>query len=200
MASTAAWEQQVEHSELQELVDRAKRGDRDAAEALLREHELLVFRTCRHLLPSGEDVEGAVQETLLRALRKLASFSGQGSFAAWIAAIAVNLCRDRLRRHRLVSFLPLESADEDAIDPLSVLPSGEPSPERVAMARQAVGRLRKEIGALPARQREVFTLRFLAGWDLESIASALAVDLGTVKTHLFRATHRVRAAVEEARP
>jgi RNA polymerase sigma factor (sigma-70 family) len=200
MASTAVWEPLVEQSEEQELVGRAKQGDRDAAEELLRNHELLVFRTCRHLLPKGEDVDGMVQETMLRALRKLDSFSGQGRFASWLAAIAVNLCRDRLRRRRLIPFLALESHDEDALDPLSVLPSDEPNPERVAMARQAVARMRKEFGALPTRQKEVFALRFFAGLDLESIATALAVDLGTVKTHLFRATHRVRAAVEEARP
>ena len=60
-----------------ELVEAARRGDRDAAEALLERHELLVFRTCRRLLPAGEDVEAAVQETLLRALKNLGRFTGE---------------------------------------------------------------------------------------------------------------------------
>lgn len=183
-----------------ELVDAARRGDRDAAEILLETHELLVFRTCGRLLPPGEDVEAAVQETLLRALKNLGRFTGEGSFGGWLAAIAVNLCRDRLRRRRLVPFLPLEAPHEDQADPLAVVPSSEPSPERVAMARQAVQRLRREVSLLPRRQQEVFALRFFAGLDLESIASALGVDVGTVKTHLHRAVHRVRVAVEEARP
>lgn len=190
----------LEPEEELELVESAQRGDRDAAGALLERHELAVFRACRRLLPQGEDVEGAVQETLLRALRSLTRFSGQGSFGGWLIAIAVNLCRDRLRRRRLVPFQPLEVGDDDAADPIAVLSSSEPSPERVAMARQAVERLRREVARLPRRQQEVFALRFFVGLDLAGIAEALAVDVGTVKTHLHRAVQRVRAAVEEANP
>jgi RNA polymerase sigma factor (sigma-70 family) len=68
------------------------------------------------------------------------------------------------------------------------------------MAREAVRMLRREFHRLSARQREVFALRFFAGMELERVAEALAVDVGTVKTHLHRALQRVRAAVAEARP
>jgi RNA polymerase sigma factor (sigma-70 family) len=81
-----------------------------------------------------------------------------------------------------------------------VIPSSEPDPERVAMARQAVHRMRSEVSRLPRRQQEVFVLRFFVGLDLEGIAAALAVNVGTVKTHLHRAVSRVRLAVEEAKP
>lgn len=190
----------MEREDDRDLAELARQGDRDAAEDLLRRHELLVFRTCRRLLPRGEDLEGAVQETLLRALRNLGGFTGEGTFGGWLVAIAVNLCRDKLRRKRLVPFLPLEASDGDQADPLDVLPAGDPSPERVAMARQAVRRVRAEVARLPRRQQEVFALRFFVGLDLEGIARALAVDVGTVKTHLHRAVQRVRAAVKEARP
>jgi len=200
MASVARRETALRREDERELVEAARRGDRDAAETLLELHELVVFRTCRRLLPAGEDVEAAVQETLLRALKNLGRFTGEGSFSAWVVAIAVNLCRDRLRRKRLVPFLPLEVRDENGADPLAGVPSSDPSPERVAMARQAVQRLRSEVSLLPQRQREVFALRFFVGLDLEGIATALGVDVGTVKTHLHRAVKRVRVAVEEARP
>ncbi|MFI5166684.1 MAG: RNA polymerase sigma factor [Thermoanaerobaculales bacterium] len=200
MASVARWERSLEREDERDLIELARQGEPEAAETLLRRHELLLFRTCRHLLPIGEDVEGAVQETMLRALRHLAHFSGEGSFGGWLTAIAVNYCRDRLRRHRLVPFTSLEVNDENENSPLAVVPSAEPSPERIAMAREAVRRLRQEVAALPRRQREVFALRFFVGLDLAGIAQALAVDVGTVKTHLHRAVQRVRSVVEEARP
>ena len=200
MASVARREMRVEPEDELELVGLAQRGDRDAAESLLVRHEVAVFRVCRRLLPQGEDVEGAVQETMLRALRNLTRFTGQGSFGGWLAAIAVNHCRDRLRRRRLVPFQALETGDDESVDPLAVVASSEPSPDRVAMARQAVACMRREVARLPGRQREVFALRFFAGLDLAEIADALAVDVGTVKTHLHRAVQRVRAAVEEANP
>jgi RNA polymerase sigma-70 factor (ECF subfamily) len=200
MASVARRETPLGHEDERELVELARGGDRDAAGTLLERHELLLFRTCRRLLPQGEDLEGAVQETMLRALRSLAGFTGAGNFAGWLAAIAMNLCRDKLRRRRLVPFLALETPDEDDPDALDFLPSSEPSPDRVAMAREAVAAMRREVARLPRQQREVFALRFFTGLDLEGIAGALSVEIGTVKTHLHRAVHRVRAAVEEAKP
>ncbi|HPW54223.1 MAG TPA: sigma-70 family RNA polymerase sigma factor [Thermoanaerobaculaceae bacterium] len=183
-----------------ELIARAQRGEVAAAAELLERHDLLVHRVCRRLLPAGEDVEAAAQETLVRALRSLPRFAGSGSFAGWLAAIATNYCRDRLRRRRRVPFQSLEAVAGDAPDPLAVIPAEAPSPERATMARQAVARLHRELAALPQRQKEVFSLRFFSGLDLEGIAHALGVDVGTVKTHLHRAVHRVRAAVEEAMP
>jgi RNA polymerase sigma-70 factor (ECF subfamily) len=187
-------------SDEKDLVEQARAGDREAAGSLLMRHERMVHRTCRQLLPAGEDVDAAAQETLLRGLRSLPHYQGAGSFGGWLAAIAVNYCRDRLRRRRLVPFVSLEPQEDDEPGPLMVLPSSEPSPERVAMARQAVARLRREVARLPRRQHETFALRFYAGLDLDGIAAALAVDVGTVKTHLHRAVQRVRRAVEEARP
>jgi RNA polymerase sigma factor (sigma-70 family) len=183
-----------------ELVALARDGDREAADELLARYELAVHRTCAHLLPRGEDVEAAVQETFVRALRALPRFTGAGSFSSWLLSIAVNLCRDRLRRHRLVPFVALDPGEEDGHGPLDVLAAADPSPERVAMARQAVARVRTTVAALPDRQREAFSMRFFVGLDLASIATVLGVDTGTVKTHLHRALKRVREAVEEARP
>lgn len=183
-----------------ELITRARTGERAAAAELLERHDLLVHRVCRRLLPAGEDVEAAAQETLLRALQSLPRFAGTGSFAGWLAAIATNLCRDRMRRLKLVPFEPLEVSADEETAPVARLCSESPSPERTSMARQAVARLERELGSLPERQREVFSLRFFIGLDLSEISEALGINVGTVKTHLHRAVHRVRAAVEEARP
>jgi RNA polymerase sigma-70 factor (ECF subfamily) len=200
MAAVREVERPVGDEDEGALVARARAGDRDAAAALLVRHELTVHRACAHLLPRGDDVEAAVQETFVRALRSLAHYGGSGSFAAWLASIAVNLCRDRLRRHRLVPFVALAGDDENERGPIAVLASGEPSPERAAMARQAMARVRTAVAALPERQREVFALRFWVGLDLAAIAEALGVDVGTVKTHLHRGVQKVRQAAEEAMP
>jgi RNA polymerase sigma-70 factor (ECF subfamily) len=200
MAAATEVERQVSGDDEGAMVVRARAGDRDAAEALLLRHELTVHRACAHLLPRGDDVEAAVQETFVRALRSLAHYGGSGSFAAWLASIAVNLCRDRLRRHRLVPFVALAGDDEQERGPLAVLASAEPSPERAAMARQAMARVRATVATLPERQREVFALRFWVGLDLAAIADALWVDVGTVKTHLHRGVQKVRQAAEEAMP
>ena len=201
MASVVRTEPTVGLEDEAKLVVRARAGDGEAAAELLARHELVAWRVCRSLLPAGEDVEAAVQETLLRALRGLPGVAAEAGFSGWLAAIALNYCRDRLRRRRLVPFLPLEvGADDDNAGPLAVLPAPGADPERVSMARQAVARVRREVARLPRRQREVFALRFFVGLELEAIAGALSIDIGTVKTHLHRAVHRVRRVAEEALP
>jgi len=201
MASVVRTEPTVGLEDEAKLVVRARAGDGEAAAELLARHELVAWRVCRSLLPAGEDVEAAVQETLLRALRGLPGVAAEAGFSGWLAAIALNYCRDRLRRRRLVPFLPLEvGADDDDAGPLAVLPAPGSDPERVSMARQAVARVRREVARLPRRQREVFALRFFVGLELEAIAGALSIDVGTVKTHLHRAVHRVRRVAEEALP
>lgn len=182
------------------LLAAARRGDREAAGELLLAHHGPVLRVCRFLLGPAGDAEGAAQEVFLRALRSLGRFQGTGSFRSWLAAIATHLCRDRLRRLRLIPFSSLDDAGGGAEQELGGACGGSPSPERHAMAREAADLVSREVAALPPRQREAFTLRFFAELELDDIASAMSVDVGTVKTHLHRAVHRVRRAVEEARP
>lgn len=182
------------------LLEAARRGDREAASRLLVEHEGLLLRLCRHLLPAGEDAEAAVQETFLRALRCLGAYSGEGSLRSWLVAIAVNHCRDRQRRRRLVRFLPLEPSSTEEAGVLDLEPAPAASPERAAMARQAAAAVLGEVRRLPLRQREVFALRFFAELELGEIAAALGIRPGSVKTHLHRAVYRVRRAAEEAWP
>ena len=76
MAAATEVERQVSGDDEGALVVRARAGDRDAAEALLLRHEITVHRACAHLLPRGDDVEAAVQETFVRALRSLAHPAG----------------------------------------------------------------------------------------------------------------------------
>lgn len=186
-----------------ELIEKARRGDREAAEALLVTLEPLVWRTCRALLPAEEDVEAAVQEVMVKVLKAVRFFRGEGSLAPWVARIAVNHCRDLLRRRKLLSFLPLTGAVDsgDQEESELPLPASDPDPERVVRARQGVARMLAALQHLPDRQREVFVLRFFAHLDLQAIAEALGgVDVGTVKTHLHRALARLRPYVLEAWP
>ncbi|KDA52868.1 hypothetical protein EG19_09210 [Thermoanaerobaculum aquaticum] len=186
-----------------ELVNQAQSGNLGAAEQLLVAYEALIGRMCRALLPPEEDVEAAVQEVMVKVLKGLKSYRGEAPLAPWIARIAVNHCRDLLRRRKILSFVPLENPfhreDEDP-SPLPVPETGA-DPERVLRAKQGVARVLAALEELPHRQREVFVLRFFAHLDLAAIAQVLGgVDVGTVKTHLHRALARLRPRVLEAWP
>ncbi|HVS02014.1 MAG TPA: sigma-70 family RNA polymerase sigma factor, partial [Thermoanaerobaculia bacterium] len=160
-------------------------------------HQRAITRLAYRILADADLADGVAQETFLRAWQRRRRFRGDGSFAAWLARIAVNLCRDQLRRKRLVwSETELPHPSHAAPGPLAAALDGGPSPETASLARDLGRRIAAAMAALPRQQREVFALRFYDELPLAEIAAALRLDLGTVKTHLFRATRRVRQDLE----
>jgi len=180
------------------LVMRARNGDRDAFGELVRLHQRRVWRVCRQYL-GPTDAEAAAQDTLVKAFTSLASFDGRSAFLTWLTRIAINTCLDELRRQRRESLRADEPNDDERGDPLAMLPDVGAGPEDLSIQRQAVARLSALERQLPERQREIFRLRFYAELELEEIATALGVHVGTVKTQLHRAVHRLREQLGDVR-
>jgi len=111
MASAARREIPLEPEDELELVGLAQQGNRDAVETLLERHELAVFRACRRLLPQGEDVEGAVQETMLRAWRTPAVHDQSGGSArGWLFTVAKRIVQHEVHIDPSLLCTALEAA------------------------------------------------------------------------------------------
>ena len=110
-----------------DLLARALAGEDPAFAALA--HERSVFRHCYRMLGSGPDAEDAVQDTLERAWRKLATYDGSGSFGAWLHRIATNVCLDTLRTRR-VRLAPAGSGPAAAPDKRGRRPAVPARPHR----------------------------------------------------------------------
>src|SRR5437667_440079 len=74
-----------------------------------------------------------------------------------------------------------------------------PTPEEAALGREERQRIWRIFRRLSARQQEVFALRQLEGWSTDEVAETLGLSSGSVKRHLFRATHQLRAALRGTR-
>ena len=179
------------------LADRARRGDREAFGRLVVAHQRDITRLAYRILGDADLADSVAQETFLRAWQRRRRFRGDGPFGGWIGRIAVNLCRDQLRRKRLVwSETDLSQPLSGELGPLAAALDGGPTPEVASLSRDLGRRIAAAMAALPRKQREVFALRFYDELPLADIAAVLRVDVGTVKTHLFRATRRVRLTLE----
>jgi len=160
---------------------------------LVRQHQRRIYRVLLGLVRDPDLADNLTQDCFVRAFEKRDSFRGESSVSTWLISIAINLARDQ-GRNRRASFwrrlfaLPVE---ETAAALASAADSGA-SPERSLMARQELGRVWEIVDELPARQREVFLLRFAEELPLDKIALALGTETGTVKAHLFRAVGTVR--------
>jgi RNA polymerase sigma-70 factor (ECF subfamily) len=177
------------------LVLRARNGDREAFGELVNRHQRRLWMVCRQYLGAAE-ADAAAQDTLVKAFVGLVAFDGRAAFPTWLTRIAINTCLDELRRRRRRAEVTEDAAAEGEGSPLLQVADGRAGPEEASIQRQTVARLARSEAGLPPRQREIFRLRFYAGLELEEIAAALGVHVGTVKTQLHRAVHRLRQELE----
>jgi len=180
-------------SEEMALVRRAKRGDDQAFEELVRRYDRNVFRIAQHITQNREDAEDVVQEAFLKAYGNLAKFQEQSKFYTWLVRIAVNEALMKLRRRkpeRTVS-LDEEVKTEDDSLPREVA-DWSPNPEQMYNQAQLRDILTRTIQGLPSGFRTVFVLRDVEGLSTEETAQALELSIPAVKSRLLRARLQLR--------
>ena len=157
-----------------ELASRARGGDREALETLLRRQYRVVHRLCRRLTGNDADADDAAQEALLAIARGLPRFDGVSAFGTWAYRVATNACLDELRRrHRRPDPVPDDPA----------APAWEHPPDEVAADRVDVD---AALARLPLEFRAAVVLRDLCGLDYAEIAEVLGVPPGTVRSRIAR--------------
>lgn len=162
------------------LLDRCRRGDDLAWEALVRAHQAAVYAVTLHYLRDPEEARDVSQDVFLRLYERLASFAGGDTFKAWLLQMARNASIDRLRRIKArppASDVPLEEAS---------LASGE-DPEESALGHARERLLRRAVTELGEKNREVLLLKEILGLKLEEVAQLLKLPVGTVKSRSNRA-------------
>src|SRR5579859_2477691 len=184
-------------------------GDSDAYQHLTERYVRELHVHCYRMLGSIQDAEDAVQETLVRAWRHLATFAGRSSFRAWLYRIATNVCLNQAPRQPPERALPetiaraVAVATEPSIN-LSPYPdawlqqleaaSGDPAREYELYESVRLAFL-AAVQLLPARQRAVLILRDVLGWSAAEVAEMLESTPAGVNNAL----HRARAKIEQER-
>lgn len=155
----------------------------------LLEHRPFVVKLCRILLRDAEESEDAAQQVFLNAYRAVGDGVTPLNVRAWLAQIARNECRSRVRRAAAHPETPLTQA----------FPDGGLDPADAVAQRALVARLRQELAALPERQREAVLLREFRGLSYDELAVAMDESGPAVESLLQRARRRLVVRLEEAR-
>ncbi|HVZ73664.1 MAG TPA: RNA polymerase sigma factor [Polyangia bacterium] len=169
-----------------ELVRRAANGDRWSREVLYRRHAGYLIGVAVRLLANRGDAEEIVQETFVAAFERLETLRDATALRSWLAQIAVNLVRHRLRRLRLARLVGLDRGADDAT--LEALAAPGLHPE--ACAELAL--LDRALAGLGADRRIAWMLRHVEGLELTEVASACSCSLATIKRRLADADAVVR--------
>jgi RNA polymerase sigma-70 factor (ECF subfamily) len=188
----------------EELVARSIGGDAESFNQLVLRWERPIYALAYRIIGREEDARDVCQETFLRAFRALGGFKGQAKFSSWLYRIALNLCRDWIRRQRRTPVVqPPEGID------LINLAVDETETESVEdlIARRDLGRaVARVMAQLPEEQRTAIVLKEYHGLTFQEIADLLGCPLSTVKTRLYQGLSVLRrqlgqsAAREGARP
>lgn len=177
-----------------QLVARAKGGEAAAFKKLVERNQGRLYAVAVGMLKDGDDAMDVVQDTFIKAHKKLADFEGNAAFSTWIYRICVNLCIDKKRaeaRRRAVQIDDLREGTLGDDTTASVAPTaprtaGE-SPLRNAGDKELGGEIDRALAALSPDHRAVVLLREIEGMSYEEIAQALEIPKGTVMSRLFHA-------------
>jgi RNA polymerase sigma-70 factor (ECF subfamily) len=177
----------LDHTDTALLISRSREGDAAAVETLVHTYREPIFRLAISLLDDPAEADEATQDAFVAAIDRLHTFRGEASFTTWLYAIALNVCRGRLRkrrgRERLLGVLQsLFRAERDSVEP----------PEQAVIQRETGAALRQAIDTLDERQREVIILRYYHELRLEDIAQIAGVSDRTIRNRLHSAHERLR--------
>ena len=176
--------------DIDDLVGRARRGEADAFEELVRLTTRMVFARCVLEIGDPQRAEDLTQETFFAAWRSIKSLKETAGFRGWLLRIAQNACIDARRRDaRLRRTPPATSGAEilDGVAAAAVPDTGESRERAMAILR-----------SLPEEYRLPLTLRYLGGADFESIRLQMGITPGSLRGLLNRGLSLLRMELKRA--
>src|SRR5918994_7514573 len=178
----------------EELVARSRDGDADSFNQLVLRWERPIYALAYRVIGRDEDARDVAQETFLRAFRALPGFKGQAKFSSWLYRIALNLCRDWIRRQRRTPTVPMP----EGVDLVELASEQGPveSIEELVARREISAVVAEAMQRLPEEQRTAIVLKEYHGLTFQEIADLQGCPLSTVKTRLYQGLSVLRRHLE----
>ncbi|MFC2115818.1 RNA polymerase sigma factor [Bacteroidota bacterium] len=164
----------------QDLIDRCRKGDREAQFSIYGLYYKAMFNTCLRIVKDPGEAEDIMQESFLSAFEKIGTYSGTVSFGAWLRKIVINRSLDSIKKQKL-SF---DTLDERAAGNISIDETQEDFTRDIRMIREAILKL-------PDGFRIVLTLYLLEGYDHEEIGQILNISSSTSRSQYTRARQKL---------
>ena len=187
----------------EQLVQSARRGDREAQQELWRAHRRWVAAIILAHRPRTVEVEDLLQDVAVKSVSKIHTLRDDRAFRPWLRQIALNVCRGAARSTKsLLRFAGPYRDDTDKVDPGSISEPVSPdhdAPHQLAQL-DAAQRLLEQALSLPMTYREPLLLRCVRALSYQQISEVLDLPITTVETRLARARRMLREEVGEEFP
>jgi RNA polymerase sigma-70 factor (ECF subfamily) len=185
------------HEAVEQLIERARKGDLDAFDELFVTFEPRVLRMAYHMVGNPDEAADVAQEVFVRIYKYLGKIRDSSKFSTWLYRLVVHASYDYLRRYRMGEAISL---DDDQTRPLKeTVADDQVSVEHTVVYRDLGEKLLDSLGVLTPSERSVFVLRDVEGFEVKEIAKIHGISAITVRRHLSTARHKLREVVRGLR-
>lgn len=167
------------------VIEKAKRGDKDAIKALVDEYAPVIFRFSYNICRNQDRAEHATQETFLSILKKLNQFDNRSKFSTWLYTIVSNHCLMLARSEKTRRTVSLD--DDEGTMPEIPVDHWEHDPEATVERADLKTHLDDAIDKLAPEYKVIFVLRDIEGLSTEEVSSITNLSVPAVKSRLHRA-------------
>jgi len=181
-----------------ELVRRARKGDLQAYDDLVKRYQERIYATIYHMTSNHEDANDLAQESFIKAFSALKSFKGGSTFYTWLYRIAVNKTINFLKQRKNRTHMSLNDIDFNAehdTDLIALI--SEKTPRRDAGLNELQKKLNEALLKLSEPHRLVVVLHDVQGQSHEEIAEIMDCNIGTVRSRLFYARQQMQAELAD---
>ncbi|MFC2165472.1 RNA polymerase sigma factor [Acidobacteriota bacterium] len=184
---------QHEHNEDHMLIVKAKRGDSQAFESLVRKYQKSIYYLCHRMTGAHQSADDLSQDTFIKAYLSLHTFNESMNFFSWIRRIAINSALNFLKKRKREK--PLGEREMRGANSPDASP--QELPQDTLQKKQMEKIFKKALAELPDEQRVIFVLKVYENQSYEQIANMLKIPHGTVMSRLSRARHKLKSEMAE---
>jgi RNA polymerase sigma-70 factor (ECF subfamily) len=179
------------------LMQALQRGDDSVLNTLMDRHRESLFYFAYRYLRNETAANDVVQETFVRLYFKVAKFKPSATVKTWLYTIALNLCRDQIRRsHTWREARTLDAASGETIDATAKLRDPNAAPDIAAEKRDHYRLLQQAIDQLSPALREAIILFSLEGKSQKEAADILGTSPKTVELRIYHAKQKLKTLLE----
>lgn len=181
------------------LLKKAKKGNINAFEILVNEHQKKVYNLALKFSKNHEDALDLAQESLLKAYRNIQNFKENSLFSTWLYKITTNICIDHYRKINNIQTVYIDEEvknnDGDSYKKIN-LPSLS-DPESACERKELRDFIISCLDKIPIELKSIIVLKDIQGFSYEEISQILDIPMGTVKSRINRARALMRKHLSE---
>lgn len=174
-----------------ELIFLAVRGNKTAFGKLVLRYQAMAKHAARQIIGNEDLAQELVQDSMLQAYLSLPKLRDPNCFKSWLYGIVLNVCRNHLRRRKVIPF-SLETITRDmGTEPLSIYGSS-PDPQQIVEQQEVYAELFKAFDILSHKNRQATLLFYQEQLSLREVADRLDISVSAVKGRLYKARHQLK--------